>query len=114
MDNNELYEMDLKKSNILTYDFEIPFTNDLLFALVMENKKILVPILEDVIGKEIKQIEYVEGQRTLESVHIDNINYSRFDVLIRISDGYVDMEVQKTWCSNQVRKGKILQFFDRL
>lgn len=57
--------MNLKQDNILTYYFEIYFTNDLLFALVVENKKILVPILEDVIGKEIKQIQYVEWTKNI-------------------------------------------------
>lgn len=79
----------------LTKWSQVPFSNRFMFRLVMENKDICKRTLELLLGIEIDELEYAEGEKSIEA-RLSSKGI-RLDVYIKDKAGNIfDLEMQAT------------------
>lgn len=86
---------DEQTKTALTKWSQVPFSNRFMFRLVMENKDICKRTLELLLGIEIDEIEYAEGEKSIEA-RLSSKGI-RLDVYIKDKAGNIfDLEMQAT------------------
>ena len=91
---------------------ELELWDDFMFGAVMSNKELCKPLLEMILQKKIKDIQYPELQKSI------NLQYDarsiRLDVYIEDDENTVyDIEIQATNEKNLPKRSRYYQGIDR-
>lgn len=86
---------------------ELQIKNDFLFAKVMSDKKICIKLLEILLQIKIKDIKYLEKQKTIDFQK--DAKSVRLDVYVEGGDRVFDIEIQATEKRNLPKRSRYYQ-----
>lgn len=86
---------------------ELQIKNDFLFAKVMSDKKICIKLLEILLQIKIKDIKYMEKQKTIDFQK--DAKSVRLDVYVEGGDRVFDIEIQATEKRNLPKRSRYYQ-----